>query len=124
MLRRKMALTPELVALCERVEPDSGPNPEFIPIEDADLDSGAIEASYRSASIHPLVLQDAIWIVRSKISINRREKLFLVGAKIEDSLRDHLAAHRGDACSIGSIHPKPMIRMASKCALHEWRACR
>jgi glutathione-specific gamma-glutamylcyclotransferase len=34
----KMALTAELVKLCERPEPDQGPNQNFIPIEPAELD--------------------------------------------------------------------------------------
>jgi len=36
--RRPMSLTPDLVALCERPEPDPGPNPNFTPIEPAELD--------------------------------------------------------------------------------------
>ena len=34
-----MALTAELVKLCDRVEPDPGPNPHFTPIEPAELDA-------------------------------------------------------------------------------------
>jgi cation transport protein ChaC len=34
-----MALTAELVKLCDRVEPDPGPNPQFTPIEPAELDA-------------------------------------------------------------------------------------
>jgi glutathione-specific gamma-glutamylcyclotransferase len=37
--RSKMALTAELVKLCERPEPDPGPRPDFTPIEPAELDS-------------------------------------------------------------------------------------
>ena len=37
--RSKMALTAELVKLCERPEPDPGPNPDFTPIEPAELDA-------------------------------------------------------------------------------------
>ena len=37
--RSKMALTAELVKLCERPEPDLGPNPDFTPIEPAELDA-------------------------------------------------------------------------------------
>lgn len=37
--RSKMALTAELVKLCERPEPDPGPNPNFTPIESAELDA-------------------------------------------------------------------------------------
>jgi glutathione-specific gamma-glutamylcyclotransferase len=38
-VRSKMALTDELVNLCERPEPDPGPNPDFAPIEPAELDA-------------------------------------------------------------------------------------
>jgi len=34
-----MSLTPELVARCERPEPDPGPNPDFTPIEPEELDT-------------------------------------------------------------------------------------
>ena len=37
--RSKMALTAELVKLCDRPEPDTGPNPHFTPIEPAELDA-------------------------------------------------------------------------------------
>jgi glutathione-specific gamma-glutamylcyclotransferase len=37
--RPKMALTAELVKLCDRPEPDTGQNPHFIPIEPAGLDA-------------------------------------------------------------------------------------
>ena len=37
--KRRMSLTPELVARCERPEPDSGPNPGFTPIEVEELDT-------------------------------------------------------------------------------------
>ena len=37
--RSKMALTAELVKLCDRLEPDTGPNPHFTPIEPAELDA-------------------------------------------------------------------------------------
>ena len=36
--RRQMSLTPELVAICERPEPDPGPNPDFTPVGSAELD--------------------------------------------------------------------------------------
>ncbi len=36
--RRQMSLTPELVAICERPEPDPGPNPNFTPVGSAELD--------------------------------------------------------------------------------------
>lgn len=38
MRQRRMSLTPELVAMCERSEVDSGPNPMFTPIGDTELD--------------------------------------------------------------------------------------
>jgi cation transport protein ChaC len=38
-MRSKMELTAELVKLCERPEPDPGPNPDFTPIEPAELDA-------------------------------------------------------------------------------------
>ena len=34
-----MSLTPELVARCERPEPDPGPNPDFTPIDPEELDT-------------------------------------------------------------------------------------
>src|SRR5215207_10835356 len=37
--RPKMALTEDLVKLCERHEPDAGPRPGFIPIQPAELDA-------------------------------------------------------------------------------------
>ncbi len=37
--KRRMSLTPELVARCERPEPDPGPNPGFTPIEVEELDT-------------------------------------------------------------------------------------
>ena len=38
-VRSKMALTAELVKLCERPEPDLGPDPNFTPIEPSDRDA-------------------------------------------------------------------------------------
>jgi cation transport protein ChaC len=38
-VRSKMALTEDLVKLCERHEPDAGPRPGFIPIQPAELDA-------------------------------------------------------------------------------------
>ena len=38
-VRLKMALTEDLVKLCERPEPDPGPRPGFIPIQPAELDA-------------------------------------------------------------------------------------
>jgi hypothetical protein len=43
--RRGMALTPELVARCLRVEPDPGPNPDYTPLTDterADIAEGLL----------------------------------------------------------------------------------
>ena len=37
--KRRMSLTPELAARCERPEPDPGPNPGFTPIEIEELDT-------------------------------------------------------------------------------------
>ena len=37
--RPKMALTAELVRLCDRPEPDPGPDPQFTPVEPAELDA-------------------------------------------------------------------------------------
>jgi peptide/nickel transport system substrate-binding protein len=40
-----MALTPELVARCLRVEPDPGPNPDYTPLTDterADIAEGLL----------------------------------------------------------------------------------
>ena len=37
--RSKMALTTELVKLCDCPEPDTGPNPHFTPIEPANLNA-------------------------------------------------------------------------------------
>jgi cation transport protein ChaC len=48
-----MELTPELVALCYRLEPDPGPNPNFTPIEDSERRSIA-KALVASAPPGPL----------------------------------------------------------------------
>jgi cation transport protein ChaC len=37
--KRRMSLTPKLVARCERPEPDPGPNPGFTPIKPEELDN-------------------------------------------------------------------------------------
>lgn len=37
--KRTLSLTPELVARCERAEPDRGPNPHFTPITPEELDA-------------------------------------------------------------------------------------
>jgi cation transport protein ChaC len=69
-----MSLTPELVARCERHEPDAGPNPNFAPIEPKELDTltAQLTEDLKSDDLWLFAYGSLIWKPNFSFSEQRR----------------------------------------------------
>src|SRR5690606_36553972 len=93
----------------------------FLRIDDADLDSAAIEARDDAACIEPLFLQDLVRIKGGDVSVNRLKECVVAGIAV-DGFRHDAACDGRHFHTVRSVLCQALVNILCTSAIGEGRA--